>query len=219
MRSLRLIPLLALLIAACQGPPAAVLENQAALSSSTENGASAPRVAGNAAAAPRERDTTAPVLTAEGFGPLRIGMTLAEVNQALGPDSDPEAVGGPDPDSCDQFRPERAPAGMLVMIEDRRLTSISLIDDAAVRTDRGLGIGDTAAAVTAVYGTAVQRERHKYQDPPAAYLTVWTRGGPGVSDGVSDPAARGIRYEVGANGRVESIHAGGPSIQYVEGCA
>ncbi|WP_296820173.1 hypothetical protein [Brevundimonas sp.] len=32
-------------------------------------------------------------LTPEGWGPLRIGMTLAEVEAAMGPDSDPDAVG------------------------------------------------------------------------------------------------------------------------------
>ena len=30
--------------------------------------------------------------------------------------------------------------------------------------------------------------------------------------------ARGIVYEVGLEGDVSQIHAGGPSIQYVEGC-
>ncbi|MDQ3126641.1 MAG: hypothetical protein M3Q74_13685, partial [Pseudomonadota bacterium] len=60
----------------------------------------------------------ADVLTAQGFGPLRIGMTRAEVETALGADSNPEAVGGPDPASCDIFHPARAPQGMMVMVED-----------------------------------------------------------------------------------------------------
>ena len=67
-------------------------------------------------------------LTAQGYGPLRIGMTRAEVEAALGPDSDPEAVGGPDPESCDQFRPERAPEGVLVMVEDGVLARISVFE-------------------------------------------------------------------------------------------
>ncbi|WP_158332143.1 hypothetical protein [Brevundimonas abyssalis] len=36
-------------------------------------------------------------------------MTRAEVVAALGEDANPDAVGGPDPESCDQFRPERRP--------------------------------------------------------------------------------------------------------------
>ena len=159
-----------------------------------------------------------PSLTAEGWGPLRIGMTLAEVTAALGPDSDPEAVGGPDPESCDQFRPARAPEGMLVMIEEGVLTSITLIDGSQVKTDRGLGLGIPAAQVRAAYGPALQATPHKYEDAPAEYLTIWAKGG-GPADRIPPPNSRGIQYEVNATGKVNSISAGGLSILYVEGCA
>ena len=36
---------------------------------------------------------------------------------------------------------------------------------------------------------------------------------------VQDANARGLLYEVGGDGKVRAIRAGGPSIQYVEGCA
>src|SRR5690606_9967730 len=52
------------------------------------------------------------VITADGWGPLRIGMTRDEVVAAAGDDANPDAVGGPDPQRCDQFRPARAPAGL-----------------------------------------------------------------------------------------------------------
>jgi hypothetical protein len=158
-----------------------------------------------------------PVLTAEGYGPLRIGMTLAEVAAAMGPDSDPAAVGGPEPESCDQFRPARAPEGLLVMIEDGRLTRISLHDGAKVATDKDLKVGATRAEVRAAHGPELRSEPHEYESPEGEYLTVWTRAAPGP-DGMAGPEARGIRYEVGATGRVDIIHAGGPSIQLVEGC-
>jgi hypothetical protein len=191
-----------------QGNEAAPAADRAAAAAST------PAPNGKASAAP-----AAQVLTAEGFGPLRIGMSRAEVVQALGEDSDPQAVGGPDPESCDQFRPVRAPEGMLVMIEEGRLTSVSLIDGSGVRTDRGLGLGATAAEVRAAYGKALQAGSHKYEERPAEYLTTWAKDGPGGEEYETAPTARGIRYEVGAKGRVQAIHAGGPSIQYVEGCA
>jgi hypothetical protein len=159
------------------------------------------------------------VLTAEGFGPLRIGMSRAEVVKALGEDDDPEAVGGPDPESCDMFRPERAPQGMLVMIEAGRLTSIALVDGSKVRTDRGLGLGSSAADVRAAYGEALRAGPHKYEAAPAEYLTAWAKDGPRGDEYETAPTARGIRYEVGGQGRVQVIQAGGPSIQYVEGCA
>ena len=159
-------------------------------------------------------------LTAEGWGPLRIGMTEAEVVAALGPDNDPEAVGGPEPESCDQWTPARAPADMLVMIEEGRLTSIWLIDDARVRTDRGLGLGATAGQVRQTYGGAVRARPHMYQGDGAEYLTIWSHGGAtGQEEWVESQDARGIRYETNEQGVVTTIGVGGPSIQYVEGCA
>jgi hypothetical protein len=174
-----------------------------------------------AAVAPPARAAPAAeaALTAEGFGPLRIGMTRAQVVAALGEDSDPEAVGGPDPASCDEWRPARAPEGLLVMIEEGRLTRISLIDGSKVKTERGLGLGAAAAAVRSAYGSALRAGPHKYEEPPAEYLTVWAKDAPRDDKSEIPATARGIVYEVGGKGAVHAIMAGGPSILYVEGCA
>ena len=153
------------------------------------------------------------VLTANGFGPLQIGMTRAEVEAALGADANPGAVGGPDPASCDIFHPARAPEGLQVMVENGVLTSVWLIRASTIDTDRGLGIGDTATRVKSVYGSSAEVVPHKYVDAPAEYITAWA-----TSDHTSD-AARGVKYEIGQDGNVQSIAAGGPSIQYVEGCS
>lgn len=158
------------------------------------------------------------VLTAEGWGPLRIGMTLEEVKAAAGPDADPDAVGGPEPEYCDQFRPERAPEGLYVMIEEGILTRISLSEPAGVETDAGLGIGAGADEVRAAHGERLHAEPHHYLELPAEYLTVWAIGDPGEEAYTEDPAARGIRYETDLERRVETIHAGSSSIQYIEGC-
>jgi len=168
--------------------------------------------------APASSATTNDALTADGWGPLKIGMTLAEVTTALGPDSNPDAVGGPDRESCDEFRPERAPEGLLVMIQEGKLTRISLVELSPVKTDKGLGIGDAADTVKLAYGDAAKATPHKYQDKPAEYITAWA-GGPRSEPYVEDEAARGIVYEVDGTGKVGAVHAGGPSIQYVEGCA
>ncbi|HEX8384669.1 MAG TPA: hypothetical protein VF576_00715 [Rubricoccaceae bacterium] len=150
-------------------------------------------------------------LTPDGWGPLRIGMTLQEVVAAAGEDADPEAVGGPEPGRCDQFRPSRAPEGMLVMVEEGRLSRVSLLPGSDVKTEEGFGVGDEASAVKAAYGADAVVTPHTYSDAPAAYVTVWRADSSG-----SD--ARGIVYEVGSDGRVSHVHAGGPSIHYVEGC-
>jgi hypothetical protein len=153
------------------------------------------------------------VLTANGFGPLRIGMTRAEVETALGADADPDAVGGPDPASCDIFHPTGAPEGLQVMVENGVLTSVWLVRASTVATDRGFKIGDAVAAVKTAYGPAAEVVPHKYVEAPAEYVTVWS----GADH--SSAAARGIKYEIGQDGKVQSIAGGGPSIGYVEGCA
>ena len=68
------------------------------------------------------------------------------------------------------------------------------------------------------YGASAVATPHKYQDKPAEYITVWD-GGPRKEPYVQDEAARGLVYEIDGTGKVGMIHAGGPSIQYVEGCA
>ncbi len=148
------------------------------------------------------------LITPDGWGPLRIGMTLDEVVAAAGEDANPEAVGGPEPEACDEFRPADAPEGILVMIERGVLTRISVNENNGVATAAGIRVGAPADRVLQAYGDRVTLEPHKYVEPPAAYLTVWREGG----------ERRGIRYEVGPEGTVTHIRGGGESIEYVEGC-
>jgi hypothetical protein len=104
------------------------------------------------------------------------------------------------------------------MMEQGKLTRISLVEMSDIDTDRGFGIGDTAASVKAAYGANATVTPHKYQDAPAEYITVWD-GGPRSEPYVQDEAARGVVYEIDGTGNVGAIHAGGPSIQLVEGCS
>ena len=156
-------------------------------------------------------------LTADGLGVARIGMTRAELVKIWGDDSQPNAVGGADPETCDQFHPANAPADVQVMIQNGVLTRITLARGATTKTDRGFGVGDTAMAIKQAYGGAIFAQPHKYQDAPAEDLFAWSRGG--STTYVPDPAARGVRYELGSDGKVMMVHAGDPSIQLVEGCS
>lgn len=157
----------------------------------------------------------AQTLRPDGWGPLRIGMTRAEVEAALGPDANPDAVGGPDPEACDEFRPARAPAGVLVMVENGVLTRVSATEP-GLTTAEGFGVGAAAEAVRAALGDRARFESHKYAEAPAGYILSWTT--PQTAPYVEDPAARGVLYEVGAEGTVVAVRVGGPAIQYVEGC-
>ncbi|HEX5006406.1 MAG TPA: hypothetical protein VFV70_04795 [Hyphomonadaceae bacterium] len=168
------------------------------------------------APAPSPAAATFDVLTADGIGPLRIGMAQEEVIAAAGDTRTPDAADIPG--ECREFQPQRAPDGLWVMIEAGKLTRISLAEMSALKTDKGLGIGDTPDEVMAAYGAEAKSTPHKYQDAPAAYITWW-KGGQRNEPYVQDDAARGIVYEIDGTGKVGAIHAGGPSIQYVEGCA
>jgi hypothetical protein len=169
------------------------------------------------APAPIEQPIDANALSANGWGPLRIGMTMAEITAALGPDANPNAVGGADPAVCTQFRPERAPEGMLLMVENGVLSRITLMRTNVLKTDRGFGLGDSAAAIKAAYGADAIATPHKYIGLPAEYIAAWVNLRP--TEYVQDANARGIVYETDAQGIVRQTHAGGPSIQLVEGCS
>jgi len=97
------------------------------------------------------------------------------------------------------------------MVENGVLTRISIFRDSEVKTDAGFGVGDSAAEIKAAYGSRAESSLHKYVPPPAEYITIW-------SSPPDSPEPRGIVYEVGEDGLVTHVHAGGPSIQYVEGC-
>ena len=138
-------------------------------------------------------------------------MTRDQVVAAAGEDAHPEAVGGPDPASCDEFRPMNAPDGLLVMIRSGRLTRISITGHPPIVTDAGLAVGDSVSAVHQAYGAAALPSPHAFHAAPAHYLTVWDVAPP-------SPSAHGIVYEIAATGRVLRILAGDASIQYPEGC-
>lgn len=157
------------------------------------------------------------LLTPEGWGPLRIGMTRDEVTAAVGGKADPNAMGGPEPELCEEYQPADTPEGLYVMIEQGSLVRITLAGDTEVRTPEGITVGDSADQVRAAYGDELRAMPHTYVEAPGEYLTAWTAGE--ITDnGTSDENARGIRYEIGEDGMVQLIHAGGPAIQYVEGC-
>ena len=167
-----------------------------------------------ASAAPAESPTAdANVLTAQGLGAIRIGQTIGEVEAALGAPETPIA----DQDACNIFHPARAPAGVFVMTEAGHVSRVSLREGATIQTDRGFGVGSEAAAIKAAYGGGAIAQPAKYDPAPAEDLFVWANGGSTAY--VTDPNARGVRYEIGADGKVKAVHAGGPSIQLVEGCS
>jgi len=204
-RPIACFPLVVMILAGCQRT------EQASAPDSPGPSASASPSSDPAAVADTNR------LTALGLGPIKVGMTAAEVASVWGNDSRPDNPGGPEPEICDEFHPVGAPEGVNIMIQSGRLSRISIIGNATIRTDRGFGLGDTGLAIKQAYGGAIIVQPAKYESAPAEDLIGWANGG--STDFVQDPAARGIRYEINAEGLVKIIHAGDPSIQLVEGCS
>ena len=156
------------------------------------------------------------VITPDGFGVLRIGMTRAEIDAALGstPIEDEWAS-----DECEYYSPLNAPDDLLVMVENGVLTRITVMGELPVRTADGVGLGEPIEPLKARYQTNGSWTPHVYVEPPAGYLTLWADGIRRDNQFYDAEGARGLVLEADIDGKVAYIHAGTPSIQYVEGCS
>jgi hypothetical protein len=146
-------------------------------------------------------------LTPGGWGPAHIGMTRAQVSSALHVQLEGDAFDN-EGKCINLIASDEALPGLFFMFLDGRLSRITVTEPSQVLTPRGVGIGATADEVRKTYGTEIKAEPHHYYGEPAEYLTYWLK-----------PGKSGVRFETDTNRRVETIHAGNDSIQYVEGCA
>jgi hypothetical protein len=151
----------------------------------------------------RRPATTAWVVTPDGIGAIRVGMTADELRRAVGdvPGANPTA-------DCSYVRPSSAPAGVSVMLAHGQVARVD-IDSAGVRSDAGVAVGDSAAKVADVYATRMTATPHKYI-PGAQYLTV-------RSASPADSTRRMV-FET-ENGRVTRFRTGRvPEVEWVERC-
>ncbi|MDX2277124.1 MAG: hypothetical protein NW206_16880 [Hyphomonadaceae bacterium] len=155
-------------------------------------------------------EAAAPVLTVEGYGSVRIGMTLEQARAATGAALDQGAgVTDEDAEYCQEQRWTLADGDKLyLMFEQNRLTRITADSGAPhVRTAENVGVGSSDADVRGAYQGLIETPS-EYSAPPAHDLIAWTK-----------PDRTGIRFEVNEAGIVTQVHAGRASILYVEGCA
>lgn len=146
-------------------------------------------------------------LTPAGWGPVRIGMTRAQVSKVLHAELQGDFIDNEG--TCQELvGVDDALLGLFFMFEDGKLTRISADEPSTVATPRGVHVGSTVEEVRKAYGAELKAEPHHYEGPPAEYLTYWLK-----------PEKSGVRFETDMNGKVETIHAGDSSIQLVEGCA
>ena len=144
-------------------------------------------------------------ITTAGYGPAKIGMSVAEASAALGMKLVSE--GPVDNPECHYLRPEPAVEGLWFMISNDRVVRVE-VNAPGITTRSGLGVGDAESRVKETFGASLEVTPHKYVAPDGSYLTVWS---------ANHKAA--VRFET-LQGKVTSFYAGRvPEVEYVEGCS
>lgn len=141
----------------------------------------------------------------DGYGPLRFGMTEAEMHAAWGGALRDDGSGG----ACHYLQPENAQplAWLAFMVEGGRFVRYDVGNDQLVAPGGGK-VGMDAEGIRALYPGRVTTSPHKYVEG-GAYLRIPAAHGDGV-----------LVFETDAGGRVTSWRAGvAPQVDYIEGCA
>lgn len=153
----------------------------------------------------RRASDTASLLDATGFGPYRVGITLAAFNAALGEHLVPAYQANP---TCDFVKPAGFPDGIMAMVEHDTVVRFD-VENPAIRTLAGAGVGDPEAEVVARYGASLTVTPHKYTGPEGHYLVVRPPG----------DTLHQVIFET--DGKVVThVRVGRlPAVAFVEGCA
>ncbi len=144
-------------------------------------------------------------ITADGYGPVTVGMSVKEAQRALKTPllGDNDVPG----QECYFVRPKRGHKGVSFMVENGVITHAEVhdVNESRVATNTGIRLGDSAAKVKKIYGKRIEVMEHVYY-PGDFYYFVWEAG-----------KKRGIKFEM-VGGRVLAIYGGSKSIMFVEGC-
>jgi hypothetical protein len=142
------------------------------------------------------------VVREDGVGPAKVGMTLPQLNTALG-----EKFAMPtdeDGQGCFYVHPAKH-SHISFMFLDGRLSRVD-VDAPGISTTEGIQVGDFEAKALRVYGPRMKVEPHQYIDD-GHYLTARSRDG-----------RFGVRFET-EKGKITQFYGGlFESIQLVEGC-
>jgi len=142
------------------------------------------------------------VLRTDGIGPVRVGMTLAELNRVL-----QEGFRMPtdkDERGCFYVSSTRH-MGVHFMVEDGRVSRID-VASRGFPTDKGIQVGDPERQVFATYGRALKVRQNAYSDVKGDNELLLPLG------------RYAMQFSTSA-GRVNAILSGRiSSVQYIEGC-
>ena len=131
------------------------------------------------------------VIREEGAGPVKIGMSLSQLNAVLH-----EKFSIPDEEglACFSVSLKRHPR-ISFMLLDARLARIDVLGP-GIFTAAGVQVGDSEEHALQVYGSELKVEPHKYMGPDGHYLTMRSRNN-----------RYGIRFETD-NSKIETFYAG-----------
>ncbi len=142
----------------------------------------------------------------DGIGPVRVGMTIAEVERILGGTARIDRI-EPD-DQCGYAYVSGVPEGISFMLSRDTVVRAN-VHEAGILDELGLGVGSTEADVMARRAGKIRVDPHPYTGPEGHYLIV------------DDPARPGFRLIYETDGqRVVTFRAGRlPEADLIEGCA
>jgi hypothetical protein len=145
-------------------------------------------------------------LSPQGLGPIHVGATIDEVEALVGRSLEHDNAS--DSDACREYVLAWSDeGGVIILTQDRRVQRVSVFGEAfPIATESGIHVGSSAASVVAAYRGA-RRTAAPYDDLPAYELLYWAA-----------PNQSGLRFEIGADGKVARMHGGSQAIQYIEGC-
>jgi hypothetical protein len=145
----------------------------------------------------------------DGYGPVRLGMTVDEAQRLLNQPLQIDTY--LDDDSCRYFKPGNVKDNPTIafMTDHGRIVRIDVFPGgmASPATDRGARIGDTEARIFELYRNHVKSGPHHYTGPQGHYLRVFDDSGH-------------VRMIFETDGKtVENFRVGRePAVEYVEGC-
>lgn len=142
-----------------------------------------------------------------GFGPVQVGMTIAQAEAATGMTFKSESSGGEEY-GCEYYRVE-AFDGIALMVTDGKIARVELRKP-NLATISGAKLGATETQIRNLYPGQIQTEPHEYI-PNGKYLLFVPK----------DTESQNYRviFEVDAEGTVVAIRSGQlPEVGYIEGC-
>lgn len=155
---------------------------------------------------PPGAEAAAWTLRLDGIGPVRVGMTIVEVERLVGGTARIDRI---EPgDRCGYIYFAAVPEGISFMVAGDTVVRAN-VDTAGFRTEAGLGVGSAESAAMTRHAGRVRVEEHPYTGPEGHYLIV------------DDPARPGLRLIYETDGKVvTSLRAGRlPEVDLIEGCA